>query len=160
MRRNISISGNIKLEYQLEAGQGSSSPRKKETVSLQAALSDHSQNTLTHKEASFELISSAYPHLNVGINGSYQQALGHLEIRTVINSSPLLEGDDHKLTIQLSLTNSRTYLQNEGAKISAYVTIKKPAQNVDIKIGMSHMSHGPETKTNGLIRYAPGKLGF
>lgn len=156
MRQNTSFAASVKVNYHLEGPPGSAK-RRNETVQIEISLADRSQNTLTHKSAKLELESSAYPHLNVVMAAWYRQALGHLEIQTEINSNPHLHDNEHKLTIQVVLTNSRTYVQNEGAKISAYIAITKPIQKLDIKVGINHYSHGTETNTRGLIRYAPGK---
>ncbi|XP_046746375.1 uncharacterized protein LOC124411334 [Diprion similis] len=156
MRKNASVSGNINVEYQLKEIQGSA-PQKKENVQVEVSLSNQSQKGLIHKAATFKLQSSAYPHLNINMGAWYRQALGHLEIHTEINSNPHLHDDKHKFTAQLVITNSRTYLSNEGAKITAFIAITKPIQNLDIKVGISHFSHGVKTITSGLIRYAPGK---
>ncbi|XP_046620371.1 uncharacterized protein LOC124305239 [Neodiprion virginianus] len=156
MRKNASVSGNINVEYQLKEIQGSAA-QKKETVQVEVSLSNQSQKGLTHKAATFKLQSSAYPHLNINMGAWYRQALGHLEIHTEINSNPHLHDDKHKFTAQLVITNSRTYLSNEGAKITAFIAITKPIQNLDIKVGVSHFSRGVKTISSGLIRYAPGK---
>lgn len=41
--------------------------------------------------------------------------------------------------------------------MSAYVAITKPAQDIDIKLGVNYSSKEPESNTRFLIRYAPGK---
>ncbi|XP_012280436.1 uncharacterized protein LOC105699757 [Orussus abietinus] len=151
LKRNVSLSGNVKLEYQLQG------MPKRETLQLEASLINRSSKTLTHKAANFRLQSTAYPQLNVVISSWYQQALGHLELHAEVNSSPHLRDDRHKLTAQFVVTYSKAYFQNQGAKISAWVAVTKPIQNLDIKVGVNHFSLGPESKTHLLIRYAPGK---
>ncbi|XP_012252389.2 uncharacterized protein LOC105683963 [Athalia rosae] len=152
------IEANAKLEYELEGLKSSAAAvKKKETLQIEVSLSNLSQRTLTHKSATLKMQSSAYPQLNIVMAAWYRQALGHLEIHTEINSSPHLLDDRHKLTAEIVLTNSRTYLQHEGSKIAASVAIKKPIQNLDVKVGLNHVSSGIVTKTDGLIRYAPGK---
>ncbi|XP_015599666.1 uncharacterized protein LOC107269849 [Cephus cinctus] len=156
MIRNMSIAGNIQLDYRLEGLPGSSAP-KNESLLLEVSLIDRSSRTLTHKLANLKVQSSAYPQLNVVVKSWYQRALGHLELNTEINSSPYLEDDRHKLTAQLVLTYSKAYFQNQGAKISAFIAITKPIKNVDIKVGISHSSIGSDSNTRALVRYAPGK---
>ncbi|XP_034937258.1 uncharacterized protein Apoltp [Chelonus insularis] len=150
IRRTISLTGNIKLDYQLKN-------MNKETLQVEISLLNRSTKTLVYKEANLMLQSSAYPQLNAIITTWYQQALGHLEIHTEINTKPHLRDDRHKLTIQLILTYSKAYFQSQEAKMTASVAIRKPIQNIDIKVGVERFSIGPSSKTYFLVRYAPGK---
>ncbi|KAK0089741.1 hypothetical protein PV326_004381 [Microctonus aethiopoides] len=150
MRHNISITGNVKVEYQLRN-------MKKETLQIEISLANHSSKTLTHKKANLKLQSSAYPQLNAIIETWYQQALGHLELHAEINTKPHLKDKRHKLTAQLVLTYSKAYFQSQEAKMNAFIAVSKPIQNLDIKVGVQRFSVGPSSKTFFLIRYAPGK---
>lgn len=152
IKRTMSIEGNIKLDYQLKQSS------KKETLQVELALINRSSKTLTHKEANMKLHSTAYPQLNVVISTWYQQALGHIELHAEINTKPHLKDDRHKLTAQLVVTNSRAYFQSQEAKINAFIAITKPIQNLDIKVGVQHFTGGTGSKTNLLIRYAPGEI--
>lgn len=151
MTRDTSLTGNIKLEYQLQP------TMKNETLQVEISLANRSSKTLTHKEAIFKIQSSAYPQLNAIINSWYQQALGHLELHLEINGKPHLRDDRHKLTAQLVVTHSKAFFQSEEAKINAYFALTKPIQNLDIKVGIQRFSVGPASKTYILVRYAPGK---
>ncbi|KAG8042041.1 hypothetical protein G9C98_000032 [Cotesia typhae] len=150
MKRNISLTGNVRLEYQFKN-------MNKETLQIEIAITNRSSKTLTHKEANLKIQSSAYPELNAIIDTWYQQALGHLELHMEINGKPHLKDDRHKLTTQLVLTYSKAYFQSQEAKMNAFIAISKPIQNIDIKIGIQRFSIGPTSKTYLLIRYAPGK---
>ncbi|XP_025989321.2 uncharacterized protein LOC105195312 [Solenopsis invicta] len=151
VRRNNSLAGDFQLDYQLQR------MPKKETLHLEVSLSNRSSKTLTHKAAEIKLHSSAYPQLNNVISAWYQQALGHLELHAEVNSNPHLKDDRHKLTAQLIVSYSKMYFQNQGTKVSALVSITKPIQNLDLRMGVNHHVVGPESKTNLLIKYAPGK---
>lgn len=150
MKRDISLTGNVKLDYQL-----SKSP-KKETLQVEIALINRSTKTLAHKEANFKLHSTAYPQLNAVVATWYQQALGHIELHAEVNTKPHLQDKRHKLTAQLVLTHSRVYFQSQEAKINAFIAITKPIQNLDIKVGVQHFAVGTASNTNFLIHYAPG----
>ncbi|XP_012534919.2 uncharacterized protein LOC105835859 [Monomorium pharaonis] len=151
VRRNISLAGDFQLDYQLQR------MPKKETLHLEVSLSNRSSRTLTHKAAEIKLHSTAYPQLNAVISAWYQQALGHLEIHAEVNSNPHLKDDRHKLTAQLIISYSKMYFQNQGTKVSALISVTKPIQNLDLKMGVNHHVIGAESKTNLLIGYAPGK---
>ncbi|XP_011308401.1 uncharacterized protein Apoltp isoform X2 [Fopius arisanus] len=151
MTRETSLTGNVKLEYQFQPS------KKNETLQVEISLANRSTKTLTHKEANLKIQSSAYPQLNAIINSWYQQALGHLELHLEINGKPHLRDDRHKLTAQLVLTHSKAYFQSDESKINAYFALRKPIQNLDIKIGIQRFSIGPSSKTYFLVRYAPGK---
>ncbi|XP_076760898.1 apolipoprotein lipid transfer particle [Xylocopa sonorina] len=151
VRRNVSLAGDVQLEYQLQK------MPKKETLRLQVSSSNRSSKTLTHKTIDLELRSTVYPQLNTMITAWYQQALGHLELHAEVNSSPHLMDDRHKLTAQLIISYSKMYFQNQDTKVTALIAITKPIQKLDIKIGINHYSAGPESKTSLLIGYAPGK---
>ncbi|CAL7937265.1 unnamed protein product [Xylocopa violacea] len=151
VRRNVSLAGDVQLEYQLQK-----MPRK-ETLRLQVSASNRSSKTLTHKTVDLELRSTVYPQLNTMITAWYQQALGHLELHAEVNSSPHLMDDRHKLTAQLIVSYSKTYFQNQDTKVTALIAVTKPIQKLDIKIGINHYGAGPESKTSLLIGYAPGK---
>lgn len=150
MRRTLSITGNVKVDYQLRN-------MKKETLQIEISLANRSSKTLTHKEVNLKLQSSAYPQLNAEIETWYQQALGHLELHMEINTKPHLRDDRHKLTAQLVLTYSKAYFQSQEAKMNAFIAVSKPIQNLDIKVGVQRLSVGPSSKTYFLVRYAPGK---
>ncbi|KAF7992093.1 hypothetical protein HCN44_001418 [Aphidius gifuensis] len=151
MRRNTSLTGNIKLEYQLKT------LNKKETLQIEIALHDRSTKNLSHNEAHFELQSSAYPELNAIIDSWYKQAIGHLELHLEINTKPHLRDDKYKLTAQAVLTYSKAYFQSQEARVNAFISINKPIQNLDIKFEIQRVSIGPHSKTFIMIRYAPGK---
>ena len=144
----------MKLDYQLHT-----SP-KTETLQVEILLVNRSSKTLTHKEATLKLHSTAYPQLNVVIFTGYQQALGHIELHAEVNTKPHLKDDRHKLTAAIVLTHSKAYFQSQEAKINAFIAITKPIQNLDIKVGVEHFAVGAASKTNFLIRYAPGKRYF
>ena len=152
MKKNISLSGNVKVDYQLQK------MPKKETLQVEISLINRSTKSLSYKAANVKLHSTAYPQLNTIISSWYQQAMGHLELHAEVNSSPHLQDDRHKLVAQLVVTYSKAYFQSQGAKISAFVALTKPIQNLDIKVGVSHYAIGDESKTTFLIRYAPGKI--
>lgn len=151
MKRSTSLAANFKLDYEVQT------MPKKGTLQMEIMLSNQSTKTLTHKAATLKLHSTAYPQLNVVIESWYQQAYGHLELHTEINTSPHLKDDRHKLTAQLVVTYSKAYFQTQEAKVSAVVSITKPIQNLDIKLGVYHLSFDSKYKTTFLIRYAPGK---
>ncbi|XP_043484877.1 apolipophorins [Leptopilina heterotoma] len=151
MKRNTSLSGNVKIDYQLQK------MPKKETLQVEASLINRSSKTLTYKAANVKLYSTAYPQLNTIISSWYQQAMGHVELHVEVNSSPHLQDDRHKLIAQVVVTYSKAYFQSQGAKISAFVALTKPIQNLDIKVGVNYFAIGDESKTAFLIRYGPGK---
>lgn len=152
MKRNTSLSGNVKIDYQLQK------MPKKETLQVEASLINRSSKTLTYKAANVKLYSTAYPQLNTIISSWYQQAMGHVELHVEVNSSPHLQDDRHKLIAQVVVTYSKAYFQSQGAKISAFVALTKPIQNLDIKVGVNYFAIGDESKTAFLIRYGPGNL--
>ncbi|XP_070169221.1 uncharacterized protein Apoltp isoform X2 [Polyergus mexicanus] len=151
VQRNISLAGDFQLDYQLQR------MPKKETLHLEISLSNRSSKTLTHKTAELKLQSTAYPQLNTVISAWYQQALGHLELHTEVNSNPHLKDDRHKLTAQLIVSYSKMYFQNQGTKVSMLIAVTKPIQNLDLKMGINHYALGAESKTSLLIGYAPEK---
>lgn len=152
MKRNISLAGDFQLDYQLQK------MPKKETLHLEIMLANRSSKNLVHKSAVLKLHSTAYPELNTMIMAWYQQALGHLELHAEVNSSPHLQDERHKLTAQLVISYSKMYFQNQGTKVSAFIAITKPIQNLDIKVGVNHYVIGIESKTSLLIGYAPGLI--
>lgn len=149
--RNISITCDLKLEYQLQR------MPKKESLILQGALFNRSSKTLAHKAAELNISSTAYTQLNTMINASYQQALGHLELQAEVNLKPNSRNDHDKLKAQFIVSYLKMYFQDEGTKVSALIAVTKPTKNLDIKLGVNHYSLGPESKTSLLIGYAPGK---
>ncbi|XP_043519972.1 uncharacterized protein LOC122533896 [Frieseomelitta varia] len=151
VRRNVSLTSVFQLEYQLQR------MPKKETLRLELSSFNRSLKPITHKTVDLELQSSAYPQLNTEIKASYKQALGQLELRAEVNSRPHLKDDRHKLTALLSVFYSRMYFQNQDTKVSALFAITKPIQNLDVKIGINHCAMVPESKTDLVIGYAPGK---
>ncbi|XP_011501595.1 PREDICTED: uncharacterized protein LOC105365190 [Ceratosolen solmsi marchali] len=152
LKGNDSISGNIKIEYRFHE------KFKNEVLQTEFSVINRSTKALTYKAADMKLHSTAYPQLNIVAGLRYQHALGHIELHIEVNTSPHLHNADrHKLTAQFVATYSKPYFQTDGATISAYVAITKPAQDIDIKIGVNYYSIGSESKTRFLIRYAPGK---
>lgn len=150
VRRNVSLTSAFQLEYQIQK------MPKKESLIFELSAYNRSLKPVTHKTVDLKLQSSAYPQLNTEIKGSYKQALGQLELRAEVNSSPHLKDDRHKLTALLSIFYSKMYFQNQDTKVNAVFAITKPIQNLDIKVGVIHYAMGPESKTDLLIRYAPG----
>ncbi|XP_058800590.1 uncharacterized protein LOC131669586 [Phymastichus coffea] len=152
LRSNMSVSGNVKIEYRFQER------LKDEILQTEFSLINRSTKTLTYKAADMKLHSTAYPQLNFVAGLRYQHALGHIELHIEVNTSPHLHNADrHKLTAQFVATYSKPYFQIDGANVSAYMAITKPAQDIDIKIGVNYYSIGPESKMRFLVRYAPGK---
>ncbi|XP_031778090.1 uncharacterized protein LOC100118388 isoform X3 [Nasonia vitripennis] len=152
LKGNVSVSGNVKVEYRFHERS------KDEILQTEFSLINRSTKTLTYKAADMKLHSTAYPQLNVVAGLRYQHALGNLELHIEVNTSPHLHNADrHKLTAQFVATYSKPYFQTDGANVSAYVAITKPAQDIDLKVGVNYYSIGPESRTRFLIRYAPGK---
>lgn len=149
--RNISITCDLKLEYQLQR-----MPRK-ENLIVQGALFNRSSKTLAHKAAELNITSTAYPQLNTMMNASYQQALGHLELQAEVNLKPNAKNNRDRLKAQFIVSYLKMYFQEEGTKVNALIAITKPTKNLDIKLGVNHYSLGAESKTSLLIGYAPGK---
>lgn len=151
MKRSTSMESNVKVEYQ------SQSMPKKELVQLEVSWTNKSTKSMTSRSAKIELHSTAYPNLNAIVSALYEQALGHLELRVEVNSSPHLKDERHKLTAKFILAYSKAYFHNPGAKIIADFSITKPIQNLDIKIAVHHTSVGIDSSTIFLVRYAPQK---
>ncbi|XP_014226324.1 uncharacterized protein LOC106652091 isoform X2 [Trichogramma pretiosum] len=151
-RTNASVQGNVKIDYRFHAN------ARDEVLQTEFSLINRSTKQVTYKSADMKLHSTAYPQLNVVAGLRYQHALGQVELQLEVNTSPHLHNPDrHKLVAEFVAAYSKPYFQTDGANVSAHVAIRKPVQDIDIKVGVDYRSVGPESKTVFLVRYAPNK---
>lgn len=145
--KDASFSTNMKMLYKFEKSE-------QETLKLKLTYGDRSTKYVTKHIGSIQLESTAYPQINFLFSLKYQRAHEHLECNIEMQTSPSMQDDKNKLYMQLIFTYLKTH---SGSKVNSYLQIKKPANDIDIKLGFSHEVLSGASNTVAMVRYASSK---
>ncbi|XP_075219817.1 apolipoprotein lipid transfer particle isoform X2 [Lycorma delicatula] len=142
-----SFATNLKIVYKFEKSD-------QETIKMEFNYSDRTTKYLTKFFGKLQLESTAYPQINFLTSLKYQKAHEHLEYNIEMQTSPFLKDDKNKLYMQLLFASLKT---PSGSKVNTYLQVKKPANDIDIKLGFTHEVLLGASNTAVMVRYASGK---
>ncbi|XP_050082628.1 uncharacterized protein LOC126569520 [Anopheles aquasalis] len=117
----------------------------------------------------FNLRSSAYPHFDVAINGTYLVSVGRYDLELLYNNAKDLINPNYTTTIKVIFTQEnpeRLYLASEEndqydrlkQRTSLTMAVARPVSKTDMRMVLTHenmMKKGQEHKSTLDIRYAP-----
>ncbi|XP_049547862.1 uncharacterized protein LOC125959115 [Anopheles darlingi] len=117
----------------------------------------------------FNMRSSAYPHFDVAINGTYLVNVGRYDLELLYNNAPDLKDQNYTTTIKVIFTQEspdRLYLASDESdqydrfkhRTSLTMALARPRAKTDMRMVLSHenmMKKGQDHKVTMDIRYAP-----